>query len=197
MSPQRKRKKGKVNTPEKIAAAPMIVEALAQPTEAPTEPKVPNISVLERRLLDPTAGGSTPIRLKDASLIPRWVNTDSALHDRYARATAQQGWVPVRIDQLEDPNVIGGLQQSPDGLVRRGDRGQEILMCMPADFNRRIQDRKVEQRLARERSSSKQKHELLNSLAKVHGDEAADYMDKHVRGEILETVERVDSPGSG
>lgn len=163
----------------------------ATPDQLESEVKIPTVSVLERRLLDPFATSSTPIRLKDKSMTVRWVN--SAIEGRYHRARHEQGWEPVRVEELEDKEDIADLAESPDGIVRRGERGKEVLMKMPAEVYERIQMRKAEVRQQRSRSSSRQKEELVNAAADRYGPEAGEYLDRHVKGEVIESTERVTS----
>lgn len=186
-------KKGETVRAARAGAAPVASAPVATaPVPEATRPaRAPRISVLERRLVDPNQRSSAPISLKDAGMTVRWVN--SAIEGRYHRAVHEQGWEPVRKDELADANEIADLVDSPDGVVRRGERGKEVLMKMPRDVCDRIQDRKVEVRKQRARSSSRQKEELLTAVAGRHGPEAADYIGRHIKGEIIESTETVTS----
>ena len=97
----------------------------------------PKLSVLDRRLLNPFGEPSSPIGLKDRSLVARWFNA-AIMTDKIWRAK-QKGWTPVRPDDIADLDQIGGYAVSPDGVVTRGDRGQEVLMSMPLDAYDQIQ----------------------------------------------------------
>lgn len=123
----------------------------------------PAIAVLERRFENPADPGSLPILLKDESpdccvnsdhqtklkpgattckLCDRparkwfvyWVNT--AKEGRWAQIKAK-GYVAVEVKELADAQDVADLvkQQEESGaiLVRRGDRGQEILCKQPLE----------------------------------------------------------------
>lgn len=165
-------------------------EVPADPPSPKEQKRPPRVSILERRLLDPRGVGSETIQLREGGMALRWVNT--AKPGRYYVATSQQGWEPVRVEELEDPNAIADLYTGTDNYVRRGERGQEILMKMPLDIFQRIQMRKVELNLERERKAMKET--VAQAAANRFGPEAGDYIAKKIKGEILESTEKITVP---
>lgn len=157
----------------------------------------PRVSVIERRLRDPygTERGSGPlIRLKDdpagAQWQLRWVNAD--MSGRYYTMTNEKGWVPVERAELLAETDIYDLSASTDGLVRRGEKGREILMKMKrADFEA-IQRAKVAYREGRLRSPEKAKSDLVEAAGRQVGDQAAEYLQSHVVGDVTLGTERVE-----
>src|SRR4051812_18647512 len=112
-------------------------KALDTATIAQVEDPDVRLAILERRLQDPFGVPAAPVRLKDATMFPRWFN-NSLMVDRFWTAQ-NQGWKGVREEDIVDLNQIGNFGKSPDGYVTRGERGQEMLMCIPRDFWNRLQ----------------------------------------------------------
>lgn len=114
------------------------------PTDEGTAPgPLPQVSILERRLADPHARPSAAIRLKTPGWVCRWVNTD--ISDNHAwHVKYDKGWTEVSREEVQGIEDWSGLYESPDGIVRRGVRGQEVLMKMPLDWYERIQHAKEE-----------------------------------------------------
>ena len=155
-----------------------------------------NIQVLERRLQNPFGEPSTPIDLKDASLVPRWFNS-AIMSDKIWRAK-NKGWTPVRPEDLQDPDQVGGFMKSPEGYVTRGDRGKEVLMAMPKVYREKIEMAKAKRNLANLGDSFKQKAEIVQAASDTLGDQAADYLNKRVGpiGTITDSYERIQrTPG--
>lgn len=136
------------------------------------------MEIWDRRLINPDERGSEQILLKQAGFVTRWINT--AIAGRLHRAQHSQGWVPVRMTELHNPQQIADLVASVDGLVRRGDRGQEVLHKMPVKVYEAIQARKVELRLQRDR---KIREDLAQAAATRYGGEAGDAVAR-LKGDI-------------
>lgn len=152
----------------------------------------PRIDVLERRLQNPFGEPSTDIRLKDPSLIPHWVNT-TLRADQFWRAK-EFGWVGVRPEQVTDLTQIGYYTTSVDGYITRGQRGEEILMCMPNERFQRIQLAKARKNLADTRDFDKQKRQMLDGAAAKYGGQASDYLNQRTGpiGKVTDMYERIE-----
>ena len=161
---------------------------------APSAPKRHRVSVIERRLRDPYGGTNGPvIRLKDdpsgQAWQLRWVN--AAMSGRYYVVTNERGWEPVHRDELLAETDIYDLADSTDGIVRRGEKGREVLMKMRrADFEA-IQRAKVTHRESRLRHPEKAKADLVEATGRQMGDQAAEYIRQHVVGEVALETERI------
>lgn len=161
---------------------------------AKTEPvKVkPRISVLERRLQNPFGEPSSPVHLKDGSLIARWFNA-AIISDKIWRAK-QKGWTPIRPEDVVDLDQIGGYTKSPDGFISRGDRGQEILMSMPREDFDQIQMAKTRHNNRNMGNPNAQKREIVEAAGKQLGDEAADFLSQRTgpMGGVMDSYERIE-----
>lgn len=157
----------------------------------PTTP--PRVSVLDRRLNDPFGMPSIPIAFKDPRLLARWFN-GAISNDKIWMAKQVQGWTPVTPEMLVDLDQIGGHNVSPAGYITRGERGAEVLMCMPrADFDR-IAMAKTRKNMERMGDSFKTKAEVVEAAAAKYGDEGADFLHRHVGpvGGVVDSYERVE-----
>ena len=109
------------------------------------------IAVLERRFENPVTPGTLPIRLKDEPThiqdplgkkrkwYVRWIN--GQIEGRTSQVTDALGYVPVHLDELQNPQAVTGLSKSDDGIVRRGDKGQEFLVKMPLELYTEVKAR--------------------------------------------------------
>lgn len=103
------------------------------------------IRVWERRLLHPFDQSPTPIPLKEQLWTLRWI--DSRANGRLFKALYKLGWEPVRIDEVDASADELGITVTPDGIVSRGDRHQEILCKQPEHIHKTIQAQKARQRV--------------------------------------------------
>lgn len=158
----------------------------------PVKPKKPRVSVFERRLQNPFGEPTAPIDFKEPNRRARWFN-GAIVTDKIWRAK-NKGWVPVRQDDLADPDQIGGFVLNPAGEITRGERGQEVLMWMPADEYEQIQWAKTRVNLHNMRDFDKQKAELVSAAATKYGGEAADYLNQRVGpvGRVTDQYERIE-----
>jgi hypothetical protein len=140
------------------------------------------IKVIERRMDHPDLPGSVAIRLKDEpphtddpqnerrKWYVRWIDTGQ--DGRYATITSEQGYVPVRIAELQHADHVTGLVDNGDGVVRRGDKGRELLVKMPLKLYRYIKAEQQGRRERRERNARLVKQDLADSAGRSLGDEA-------------------------
>jgi hypothetical protein len=149
------------------------------------------IKVAERRLSQPDQPGSLPIRLKDEPSqledpqglkriwYLRWVN--GGQEGRYAQITDGMGYVPVRVSELQNRDAITGIfrdKDDTDPIVRRGDRGQEVLVKMPLELYNEIKRRQQEMRTRRGNNAKRVKADLADLAGAQLGDEAGETIAK-------------------
>jgi hypothetical protein len=148
----------------------------------------PGIKAIERRMLAGDDVGSVDIRLKGEPAFlddpygkkrvwyTRWINTKWP--GRWAQVTQVLGYEPVRVSEILDLNAITDLFKAPadgaDPMVRRGDRGEEILVKYPLELYLATKKAKADLRRRRELNAKVVKEELANNAARALGDEAAD-----------------------
>lgn len=146
----------------------------------------PGIAVVERRLESPDAPGSIAIRLKDEPTYLedpqgkkrrwylRWVNAGQ--EGRYAQVVDGMGYVPVRASELQNRDAVTGMYQGKDDdadpVVRRGDRGQEVLAKMPLELYNAVKRKQQELRQRRATNAKRVKADLADSAGRQLGDEA-------------------------
>lgn len=153
------------------------------------------IKLFERRLQNPYGRSSLPIELRDASMEARWFN--AAINaDKIWRAK-QDGWSPVRPEDVVDLDQVGGYVKSPDGFVTRGDRGQEVLMAMPKTWRQKIAMAKTRENLKNMGDPVKTKNEVVQAASDKLGDQAADFLNRRVGvvGGVTDQYERIERQG--
>jgi hypothetical protein len=174
--------------------------------KAPTEP--PRIDVIERssqtdydlllekiiqdRERDPFGSISKPIALTDPSLEPHWFNR-AKYPDAIPQAKAK-GWRGVTLDMIMDKDQLGDYGVSPDSFVVRGERGDELLMCMPKEYVKRIQMAKTYENNRRMGNPNAARSEALEAYGKNNPDGAEEIYKqgevKHV-GRVTTKVEKI------
>jgi hypothetical protein len=159
----------------------------------------PAIDVLTRRFENPGDPGSLPILLKDESSdtcvntehhnrlkagatrchlckkparkwYVRWANFGQEGRAGQIRA---KGYVAVEIRDLQNSDDVADLYRSDkDNLVRRGDRGQEILVKMPLEAYNFVKGKQRDQWNAKAISNLQLKKDLAEAAGNELGDEA-------------------------
>jgi hypothetical protein len=156
------------------------------------EPKIPRprISVLERSLQHPFGIPSSPVELKDAGLVCRWVNTELKGGAQFQYALTH-GWLQVKPEYLKDPKQVT-FTVSPDGFVTKGARNTELLMYTTREHwnERQLAKARENERLL---SPGIAKRDTLEAAARHLGEEAADYLQDKVGpvGEVRTQLERI------
>jgi hypothetical protein len=152
------------------------------------------INVIERRLQDPDLPGSVPIRLKDEPAYlqdplgkkrkwyVRWINGAEA--GRFALVTETMGYVPVLRDELQHSDGLMGLSDSKDGIVRRGDRGNEVLVKMPLELYTAIKRKQEDKRQRRARNVKSVREDLANMAGAQVGSQAGDFVADEMTVEV-------------
>lgn len=148
---------------KKVMPAPIMADELKKKVDPS------RVAVWERRLVNPGRSPSTPIALREDGVVTRWINT--ANEGRFHRAVYDQGWEPVRVDDLrDDPKLLGF--QTQDGTVRRGHLGQEILMKMPEGVFRQLTRAKAKVEMD---TLKKTRNALAQAAAQRYGGNAGDW----------------------
>lgn len=159
----------------------------------------PAIDIISRRFNDPNDPGSMPILLHDEDRnacvnsdhqnkiragattchlckrpvrlwYVRFINTSQ--ENRWSQIRAK-GYVPVLVSELYDEQDVSDLVKSGnDKYVRRGDRGQEILVKMPLELYMEIKKRQREMRKKDSLSARKVRRDLAEAAGRELGDEA-------------------------
>jgi hypothetical protein len=175
-------------TKKKTPAVPDIKQEVTGATDA-------QVKIWERRLVNPLMQDTQGVSIKEQQRWElRWI--DSGRQGRFYTASREQGWMPVHPDELEDSMENLGLTDHKDGQIRRGIKGQEILMKMPKSIAERIRKRKAAIVTS---GLKKTKQNLASAAAQRFGtEEAADFVmgksdiDKTgvggLRGELIDSV---------
>lgn len=135
---------------------------------------------------------SLPLKDK-AAWHQRWFNNQvnpSQVH----MAQRRMGWVPVRIEDLEEGTTAEslGFHVAPDGTIRRGDRNtEEVILKMPEATYQQIQMRKTAANTKGMGSEKAAKAEAAEAAASTHGDRAAEYIAKHANLTIKDTQQPI------
>lgn len=149
----------------------------------------PGIEAITRRIDNPEhEPGSVDVRLvgePDYVTDPhgrkriwktRWIN--GGQEGRFSMVTDVKGYVPVRLSELRNPDQITGrhtiAEDGPDPIVRRGDKGIEVLVKMPLELYSFVKAKQEEARKRRARNAKAVKEDLANAAGAQLGSEAGD-----------------------
>lgn len=149
--------------------APPRVDVIERATQTDWETLLAEI--VRKREQDPFGAVSRPIDLTDPNLEPHWINRDK-YPDAIPQAKAK-GWRGVRLDQIKDTDQLGEYTISVDGFVVRGERGNEILMCMPKEYVKRIAFAKQRENNRRMGNPNATRSEVIEAYGRVNPDGAA------------------------
>lgn len=163
-------------------------EPKAEPTPAPDSPafdapspdrRKKQVEVVQRRLKGGTlfSAPSRAIPLKDPTMRVRWFNRGIS-DDRFFVAEQQKGWLKVHVSDVASLDAISGYEQTPEGYITRGPRGQEMLYMIPiADYNA-IQMAKAEANTRRLGSRKSRNAAAAEAVAAAYGPQAGDYVEQ-------------------
>lgn len=149
------------------------------------KPKLPKVSILDRRLANPFGNTSVPITLRTPGEWEiRWVYS-KLRPGRLYDMTHNKGWVFVQAEELHGAPDEYGLTVKDQRLVR-GDHGEEVLMKMPAADFRKIQQAKAQYN-ERQLGKKAMQHSVAQATAQQHGSEAGDAVfDAFKHGDITD-----------
>lgn len=145
---------------------------------------------LERGIFDYTTGR---IQFKNPTLLGRWFN--EGVNSQQIYRARQKGWLPARPDMIVDLDQLGLYSLNPAGEIVRGQRGEEHLMFMTKANYERVMAAKTNANLKRMGSTSRVKEDLADTAGQQLGPEAADWVHRHVVGEVIDSYERVEKIG--
>lgn len=117
---------------------------------------------------------------------------NSQVHDsRHYDMAHKLGYRPVTKDDLPDgitPESVGFRVSEDGATLVKGVRGDEVLYKMPVEAYNKIQFAKAEANTKGLRSERAAKSDVAAAAAVAHGDQAAEYIDKHAKITIRDTV---------
>lgn len=136
------------------------------------KPKLPKVTVLDRRLRNPFGAPSQAITLKEGGPWEiRWVDAElrpGRLHDM----TRNKGWIYITPEELDGTPDEYGLT-AKEGRLVRGEHGREVLMKMPKAEYDQIQLAKARFNL-KGLGGKATREAVAQETAKKFGDEAGE-----------------------
>jgi hypothetical protein len=152
--------------------------------------KKPRVSVLERRLQNPFGEASAPIELTDPGLVCRVFNR--AVNNQQIYKAQRNGWEFVTPDMVVDVEQAGGFKKSTDGQrMVRGEREEEVLMCMPKSDREQIELAKAKKNV-RDMQLGRQKDAVAQAAAQQFGGAAGDFVSTaKLVGTVTDSYERI------
>lgn len=142
------------------------------------KPKLPKVSVLERRMRDPFGSGSIPITIKTPGQWEIRIFNKTTRTGRIHDAVQKLGWVFVEPVELDGSADEYGFRELDNRLVR-GEHAEEVLMKMPADTYRQIQMAKARLNL-QNLGSKKTTDAVAQATAQKFGDQAGDVVSRNI-----------------
>lgn len=135
------------------------------------KPKLPKVTVLDRRLANPFGTPGVEITLTTPGLWQIRIINSEVRRGRMHDITHNKGWVFVDPTELDGAPEEYGFKVVEHRLVR-GDRGEEVLMKMPqADYDRVLEAKTALNLKALGKSALR---DTVGAKAAEAGDEAAD-----------------------
>jgi hypothetical protein len=188
--------RGKKRDPKPAVAATVTVD----PLPVPAAPKS-TISVtprrndaLARRLSgNPHATGLKTYPLKEPKRWQLYVGNNYNNDDELYRMVHELGWLPLEASDLACKPEEIGFRVSEDGNLVRGPQGKEMLFKMPIEDYTILQQRKTEANNATIGRPGAAKAAAAGAVAAAFGPEAADFVDKHLVGQVTDTLEPLPS----
>jgi hypothetical protein len=163
------------------------------------ERRIPHITVTERktealmRRLENPADDSynTPVvRLRDDPTGERWQLRwfNTAISGRLY-VMRNKGYEAVMRAEVANLDELTELAEAADGIVRRGEKGQEVLGKIPKADYQFIKRREVELRERRSQSTRSLRAQAAEAAAAKFGAEAGDFIEgKPIGGGLIKSV---------
>jgi hypothetical protein len=172
--------------------------ASSEATSAPSSEK-PTVQVTNRRSdalarrLAPGGnvhgGGVRRIPLKEPARWQLYIANDYAGDDMLYRMVNEYGWLPLEAADLDCAPEQIGYRVNETGHLVKGPRGSEVIFKMAIEDYRELQKVKTEKNLQGIGSPSKTRAQMAEAAATSFGDEAGEYVHKHVTGTVTDTRE--------
>ena len=122
--------------------------------------------------------------------VGRWFN--EAVNGQQIYRAKKMGWLPVTLGMIRDPEQLGVYALNDSDHVVRGQRGEEHLMFMSRERNEQVAMAKTVENMRRMGSTQQAKAQIADLASHELGPEAAEFVDRHVIGEIKDSVETVE-----
>lgn len=187
--PKGKPRAARASSEADIAAMTLGERQALQPTVQVTSRRS---AALERRLApgaNPHATSQKVIPLREPHRWQLYIANDYADEQQLYRMVHEYGWLPLEVGDLSVPPEQIGYRISESGHVVRGPQGREVIFKMDKRDYALLMQRKTERNNAGIGSQAKTRAQMAESAAATFGDEAGEYVHKHVTGHITDTRE--------
>jgi hypothetical protein len=153
---------------------------------AKTPKPFPKVSIIDRRMQSPYGVGTVPITLKTPGQWAIRIVYSKLRAGHIYSMTQQKGWVFVEPSELDSTPEEYGFTAKDNRLVR-GDHGEEVLMMMPLEDFKRIQQAKTDYN-NNELGKKKMQQSAAQAAAKQLGDQAGDgVFNAFKHGDVVDT----------
>jgi hypothetical protein len=122
--------------------------------------------------------------------VGRWFN--EAVNGQQIYRARRRGWLPATLGMIQDPEQLGVYALDTSNHIVRGQRGEEHLMFMASERNEQVAQAKTAENMKRMGSTRKTKDQIASVASQTLGPEAAEFVERHVIGEIKDSVEVVE-----
>ena len=189
MTTETPRRRGR---PPRVAPDVTVSDRRAEPQEAMYAADLDQAQKLidrrlERGIFDYASGA---IAFTNPDFVGRWFN--EAVNGQQIYRARQRGWLPTRPDMIADLEQLGLYSTNAAGEIVRGQRGEEHLMFMTRENFTRIATAKTNDNFKHMGSTKRVKADLANTAGQQLGPEAAEWVDRHVIGEVTDGYERIE-----
>ena len=169
-------------------AAPPVAETPVQPLPIQVTPR--RNAALARRLSgNPHASPTREIPMKEPGKWQLYIANDYNNADDLYRMVHEKGWEHLREEDIAcKPREIG-YRVSEDGHLVKGPQGREQVFKMRIEDYNALKMRETEYNNSTIGRPGKAKAAAASAVASAFGDEAGTFVDKHLVGEITDTVE--------
>lgn len=142
-----------------------------------------NPALAKRLAGNPFGSGSRAVPMKEQARWHTYIANTYVDESAFLRMK-ENGWEPVRADDLACKVEESGFRLSTDGYLVRGPQGQEMLFKMDVDDYRLLQDAKTDANSRGIGSRAKIKRDMAEAGAAQFGDEGGSYIEKISEGVV-------------
>ena len=169
-----------------------------QITVTPRQGDIDLDAIIAKRLAgNPFGGGTTEVPLAEPERWDVYIANGDLHPSRLYEMKMRLGWVEVTAADLAPgitPESIG-FSISETGALCRGPRGQEVVFKQPKAIRAKIMERKTDVNKRGMGDPKTVKADMVNAAGASHGDEAANFLNKHVHVTGYDRVEGGRSSG--